>query len=103
MVAFGAYLVWLWRRLVAMRPDGPPALFQLTAAVFAAQLAVVLLARIALQLAHLVLAHALWLALLALWIDLRSEPVVDATESTRQISHDGAVFCGGPRQGGGGS
>ena len=78
VLAFGAYLVWLWRRLAGMRPEGLPALFHLTVAVFAAQLAVgildaVLLAPVALQMVHLFLAHALWLRLLVLWLQLRSE------------------------------
>ena len=79
VLAFGAYLVWLWRRLGRMLPDGLPAPFLLVAAVFATELAVgvldaVLLAPVALQMAHLFLAHALWLGLLSLWLQLRSEP-----------------------------
>lgn len=77
VVAFGAYLVWLGRRLRRMLPE-PASLFPV-AGVFAAELTVgaldaVLLAPIALQMAHLFLAHALWLGLLTLWLQLRSEP-----------------------------
>ena len=48
------------------------------AAIFVTQLIIgvfdaVLLAPIALQMAHLFLAHALWLALIILWLHLRSE------------------------------
>ncbi len=80
VVAFGGYLVWMWRRLGRTLPDRVPAPFLSVAAIFAAQLAIgvldaVLLAPIALQMAHLFLAHALWLGLMALWLDLRSEPV----------------------------
>ncbi len=80
VLAFGAYLVWLGRRLGRTCPDGLPVLFPVSAGVFAAAFAVgvldaVLLAPIALQMAHLLLAHALWLGLTALWLDLRSEPV----------------------------
>ncbi len=79
VLAFGGYLVWLWRRLGKTLPEGVPARFHLVAAVFATGLAVgvldaLLLAPIALQMAHLFLAHALWLGLLALWLHLRSEP-----------------------------
>ena len=79
VVALGAYLVWLGRRLGRMQPEGLPAPFLLVAAVFATELAVgvldaVLLAPVALQMAHLFLAHALWLGLLGLWLHLRSEP-----------------------------
>ena len=81
VLAFGGYLVWLGRRLAASRRDGLPAPFLPVAAIFAAELAVgaldaVLLAPIALQMAHLFLAHVLWLGLLGLWLDLRSEPAV---------------------------
>ena len=77
VLAFGAYLVWLGRRLARMRPEGLPAPFLPVAAVFVADLIVgaldaVLLAPIALQMAHLFLAHALWLGLLALWLHHRS-------------------------------
>ena len=77
-LAFGACLVWLGRRLGQTLPDGLPAPFLPMAAVFSAQLAVgvldaVLLAPIGLQMAHLFLAHALWLGLMRLWLHLRSE------------------------------
>ena len=80
VVALGAYLVWLWRRLGETLPDGLPAPFLFVAAAFATELAVgvldaVLLAPIALQMAHLFLAHALWLGLLALWLQLRTDPM----------------------------
>ncbi len=83
VVAFGAYLVWLWRRLAGVRRDGPPAALYPTAAVFAAQMATgaldaLLLAPIGLQMAHLFLAHALWLGLMALWLHCRSEPAASA-------------------------
>ncbi len=83
VVAFGAYLVWLWRRLAGMRPDGLPAVFHPTVAAFAAQLAVgvldaVLLAPIGVQMVHLFLAHALWLGLMVLWLHFRSEPLAGA-------------------------
>ena len=78
-LAFGGYLVWLRRRLRDTHADGAPAPFRWAAAVFAAALTVgvldaLLLAPIALQMTHLFLAHALWLALVGLWLDLRSEP-----------------------------
>ena len=94
VVAFGAYLVWLGRRLAAARRDGLPALFLPVAAIFAAELAVgaldaVLLAPIALQMAHLFLAHVLWLGLLGLWLDLRSEPaVVDGARGDERLEVD---------------
>ena len=80
-LAFGGYLVWLRRRLRDTHADGAPAPFRWAAAVFAAALTVgvldaLLLAPIALQMTHLFLAHALWLALVGLWLDLRSEPAV---------------------------
>lgn len=83
VVAFGGYLVWLGRRLGRARPDGAPAPFRLAAVLFAATLAVgildaVLLAPVALQMAHLALAHALWLVLVALWLQLRSARPVAA-------------------------
>ncbi len=103
VLAFGAYLIWLGRRLGRVLPDGLPAPFLLVAAVFATELAVgaldaLLLAPIALQMAHLFLAHALWLALMALWLHLRSDPAAgvrraDATmEALRQ-----QLFTGGRR------
>ena len=103
VLAFGAYLVWLGRRLGRVLPDGLPAPFLPVAAVFATELAVgvldaLLLAPIALQMAHLFLAHALWLGLMALWLHLRSDPAAgvrraDATmEALRQPS-----FTGGRR------
>ena len=80
-LAFGGYFVWLGRRLGAARADGAPAPFRLAAAVFAAAIGVgildaLLLAPVALQMVHLFLAHALWLALVGLWLHLRSEPAV---------------------------
>ncbi len=80
VLVFGAYLVWLGRRLARVLPDGLPASFLLVAALFAAELAVgaldaLLLAPITLQMAHLFLAHALWLGLMTLWLQLRSESV----------------------------
>ena len=84
-VAFGGYLVWLGRRLGRL-PEGPPAAFRLAAAIFVTQSAVgvldaVLLAPIALQMAHLFLAHALWLGLTAVWLHLRSAPAPAAPGS----------------------
>ena len=83
VLVFSAYLVWLGRRLAGTQPDGLPAAFHPTAAVFAAQLAVgaldaVLLAPIGLQMAHLFLAHALWLGLMTLWLHYRSERAANA-------------------------
>ena len=98
VVAFGAYLVWLGRQL-ASRPAGLPAPFPPVAAIFAAELAVgvldaVLLAPIGLQMAHLFLAHVLWLGLLGLWLDLRSEPaVVDGARGDERMETDS-----GPRR-----
>ena len=78
-LAFGGYLVWLRRRLRDTHVGGAPAPFRWAAAVFLAALAVgvldaLLLAPIALQMTHLLLAHALWLALVGLWLHLLSEP-----------------------------
>lgn len=78
-LAFGGYLVWLRRRLRDTHADSAPAPFRWAVAVFLAALAVgvldaLLLAPIALQMTHLFLAHALWLALVGLWLHLRSEP-----------------------------
>ncbi len=89
VVAFGAYLVWLGRQLAA-RPAGLPAPFLPVAAIFAAELAVgvldaVLLAPIGLQMAHLFLAHALWLGLMALWLHLRSEPATSVRRAEATI------------------
>ncbi len=83
VVAFAGYLIWLGRRLAGTQPQSLPAAFHPTAAVLAAQLAVgaldaVLLAPIGLQMAHLFLAHALWLGLMALWLHFRSEPLAGA-------------------------
>ena len=81
VLGLGGYLVWLRRRLGQTHAGGAPAPFRPVAAAFAAALAVgvldaLLLAPIALQMAHLFLAHALWLALVGLWLHLRSEPAV---------------------------
>lgn len=104
VVAFGAYLVWLGRRLRRMLPEPAP-VFPV-AGVFAAELTVgvldaVLLAPIALQMAHLFLAHALWLVLMALWLHLRSESAAnvrraDATIEAlpRESSTGGRRFTG---------
>ena len=88
VVAFGAYLVWLGRRLRRMLPEPAP-LFAV-AGVFAAELTVgvldaVLLAPIALQMAHLFLAHALWLVLMALWLHLRSESAANVKRADATI------------------
>ena len=103
VVTFGAYLVWLWRRLGRVLPDGLPAPFLLVAAVFATELAVgvldaLLLAPIALQMAHLFLAHALWLGLMALWLHLRSEPAagVQRAGATMEALQK-QLFTGGRR------
>ncbi len=79
VLAFGGYLVWLGRRLGRTLSHGLPAPFLVVTAVFVTELAVgvvdmLLLAPIGLQMAHLFLAHALWLGLLTLWLQLRSEP-----------------------------
>ena len=78
-LALGGYLVWLRRRLRDTHAAGTPAPFRWAAAVFVAALAVgvldaLLLAPVTLQMTHLFLAHALWLALVGLWLHLRSEP-----------------------------
>ena len=78
-LALGGYLVWLRRRLRDKHADGTPAPFRWAAAVFVAALAVgvldaLLLTPVALQMTHLFLAHALWLALVGLWLHLQSEP-----------------------------
>ena len=108
VLAFGGYLVWLGRRLGKTHPDSVPAPFHhLVAAVFATQLAVgaldaVLLAPIALQMAHLFLAHALWLGLLALWLRLRSEPESTSLDGPVTRNSAGSMtppvrsFGGGP-------
>ena len=77
-VAFGGYLVWLGRRL-STNGDRPPSEFHVVTALYAVDLVVgaldaFLLAPIAIQLLHLLLAHAVWLGLLALWVRLVSEP-----------------------------
>ena len=79
VVALGGYLVWLGWWFRRTRPDGVPVPFLWAAAILATQLVVglldaVLLAPISLQMAHLLLAHALWLGLFGLWLHLRSEP-----------------------------
>ena len=79
-LAFGGYLFWLGRRLGQERPRRTPFQYHVVTGIFGAQLGAglldaVLLAPIGLQMAHLFLAHALWISLLALWLDLVSEPL----------------------------
>lgn len=94
VVVFAGYLVWLGRRFRRTGPDGVPAPFLPVAAILATQLVVglldaVLLAPISLQMAHLLLAHALWLGLLVLWLHLRSEPArVDQARDNEPLKAD---------------
>jgi heme A synthase len=97
-LVFGGYLFWLGRRLTPERPERTPFQYYVVTGIFAAQVGVglldaILLAPIGLQMAHLFLAHALWLSLLKLWLDLVSEPLGrdrpvldrrDRTDSTPQ-------------------
>lgn len=76
-LAFGGYLFWLGRRLGRSRAGGAGMPFHLVTGLYAADLAIgaldaVLLAPLAIQMAHLLLAHALWLALVWLWLSLVS-------------------------------
>ena len=76
-LAVGGYLFWLGRRLGQERPR-TRFHCHVVIGIFATQVGVgvldaVLLAPIGLQMAHLLLAHALWLSLLTLWLDLVSE------------------------------
>ncbi len=77
-LALGGYFFWLGRRLRPERPQRMPFQYHVVTGVFATQVAVglldaVLLAPIGLQMAHLLLAHGLWISLLALWLELVSE------------------------------
>ena len=58
---------------------GPPIEFHIVTGLYALDLAVgaldaFLLAPIAIQLLHLLLAHAIWIGLVALWVRLVSDP-----------------------------
>ena len=78
-LGFGGYLLWLGRRLSASHDGGPPIEFHIVTGLYALDLAVgaldaFLLAPIAIQLLHLLLAHAVWIGLVALWVRLVSDP-----------------------------
>ena len=86
-LGFGGYLLWLGRRLSAGHDGGPPTEFHVVAGLYGVDLAVgaldaFLLAPIAIQLLHLLLAHAVWIGLVALWVRL----VSDSGESDRAIA-----------------
>ena len=77
-LVLGGYLFWLGRQMRQGRGDLPIE-YHLVTGIFATDLAIglldaVLLAPIGLQMAHLFMAHALWIGLLALWLTLVSEP-----------------------------
>ena len=79
-LAFGGYLFWLGRRLGQEQPGGMGFQYHVVTGIFTTQVGVglldaVLLAPLGLQMAHLLLAHALWISLLALWLGLVSEPL----------------------------
>ena len=74
----GVYLFWLCRHLGRQRPEGTPHAIM---GIFATQMGVglldaVLLAPIGVQMMHLLLAHLMWLSVLALWLDRASEPAI---------------------------
>ena len=76
-LAVGGCLFWLGRRL-GRRPEGAPVEYHVVTGIFATDLVVglldaVLLAPIGLQMVHLLLAHLLWISLLALWLALATE------------------------------
>ena len=77
-LGLGVYLFWLSRHLGQQRPQGTP---HVVTGIFVTQMGVglldaALLAPIGVQMMHLLLAHLMWLSVLALWLDLTSEPAI---------------------------